>query len=288
MSEPSAAPLIPPPPDFAGATAVVADPLRFKARLGIGARAYGMLRLRDAAFEAWDAAGAAATGAAVAASPAVATTFFGASGFWAAIGLGGAAATPVGWIVLAAAVSGGAWFGLSRALKGAGRDKVTVIPHVIATPLDVLALGLFELFAPLALKVAAVDGAVTARERQAIADYFADVWGYDPGFVQPALAWTEDRLDGHSIKALAAALAAFQGRHPDCDARAMGAEILRFLQAVAEVDGALDEREEMAVERIAAIFATARRGWLARVGAAVLRPLRRRRRGPPPGVADRP
>lgn len=247
------------PPDFAAVRAVVADPLHFKAQLGIGENAYALLRLRNAAFEAWDAAGAAATGAAVAASPAVATTFFGASGFWAALGLGGAAATPVGWVVLAAALSGGAWFGLSRALRGAGEGRVTVIPHFINTPLDVLGLGLFELIAPLALKVAAVDGPVVERERAAIRDWFVRDWGYDAGFVAEALGYTEARLEGHSIKALAAGLAAFKRQNRDCDPAVLGPRIVAFLEAVALADGPLDEREEMAIERAHAIFAEARR-----------------------------
>jgi tellurite resistance protein len=244
-----------PSPDFAAAASVVADPLHFKAQLGIGENAYAALRLRKAAFEAWDAAGAAATGAAVAASPAVATTFFGATGFWAALGLGGAAVTPVGWVILAGALSGGAWFGLSRALRGAGQDRVTVIPHIINTPMDVLALALFELMAPLALKVAAVDGAVGAAERRAIRDWFVRDWGYDAAFADEALGWTEARLDGFSIKALATGLAAFKRDNPDCDADAMARTILAFLRQVAEADGPLDEREEMAIERIAAAFA---------------------------------
>ncbi len=264
----------PPAPAFATAQAVVADPLHFKAQLGIGENAYALLRLRKAAFEAWDAAGAAATGAAVAASPAVATTFFGASGFWAAIGLGGAAATPLGWVVLAAALSGGAWFGLSRALKGAGDDKVTVIPHFINTPLDVLGLGLFELMAPLALKVAAVDGPVTRAERAAIASWFTRDWGYDAGFVAEALAFTEARLGDYSIKALAGALAAFKRRNPDCDPTVMGPRLLSFLTAVAEADGPLDEREEMAIERIGAIFAEARRFSLRRIARGIMGRLR--------------
>lgn len=251
-------------PDFHGTAAVVADPLRFKARLNIGENAFAALRLRKAAFEAWDAAGAAATGAAVAASPAVATTFFGATGFWAAIGLGGAAVTPVGWVIAAGALAGGAWFGLSRALRGAGSDKVTVIPHIINTPMDVLALGLFELMAPLALKVAAVDGAVAERERVAIRDHFVRDWGFDAGFVQAALAFTEDRLDAHSIKDLAQLLADFKRASPDCDPRAMAADLVAFLRAVAESDGPMEEREEMALERIAGIFDRAQRFSLMR------------------------
>lgn len=242
-------------PDFAKAAAVVADPMHFKAWLAIGEDAYRLLRLRKAAAEAWDTAGAAATGAAVAASPPVATAFFGTTGFWAAVGLGGAASTPVGWVVLAGALAGGAWFGLSRALRGAEARQVTVIPHVISTPMDVLALGLFELMAPLALKVAAVDGAPTAAERTVIRDWFVRGWGYDAGFVDAALPWTEARLDGHAIGDLARALGAFKRDTPDCNAAAMAPGFVAFLTAVATVDGPLDEREEMAIERIARLLA---------------------------------
>jgi uncharacterized tellurite resistance protein B-like protein len=267
-------------PDFADIACVVADPLRFKARLKIGENAYGTLRLRKLAFEAWDAAGAAATGAAVAASPAVATTFFGATGFWAAVGLGGAAVTPVGWVILAGAVTGGAWFGLSRALRGAGQDKVTVIPDMISTPLDVLGLQLFELMAPLALKVAAVDGAVAERERAAIRDHFVKAWGYDPGFVRRAVDWTEARLDGHAIRDLAAALADLKRTNPDCDARAMGQDLMADLRAIALADGPLDEREDMALERIGRVFAEAARPAPWRRLTSVVARLAARRRAP--------
>jgi uncharacterized tellurite resistance protein B-like protein len=267
-------------PDFKDVSAVVADPLRFKARLRIGENAYATLKLKRLAFEAWDTAGAAATGAAVAASPAVATTFFGATGFWAALGLGTAAATPVGWIVLAGAVTGGAWFGLSRALRGVGQGKVTVIPDMISTPLDVLGLQLFELMAPLALKLAAVDGAVAERERGVIRDHFVQTWGYDATFVRRAMDWTESRLGDHAIRDLASALAELKRTSPDCDAAAMGRDLLADLRAIALADGPMDEREEMALERIEKVFADAARPALWRRLTSSVARLAGRRRAP--------
>jgi len=86
---------------------VVAEPLKFKAKLGIGEDAYTSLRLKNAVFEMWDVAGVAYTAAGVAKSAAVASAFFAPSGFLAAIGFGATAVTPVAWVVAAAVVSGG-------------------------------------------------------------------------------------------------------------------------------------------------------------------------------------
>src|SRR6056297_677446 len=115
---------------------VVEDELRFKAKLGIGEDAYTSKRVTKSVFEAWDVAGVAATGAQVASSAFVAQKFFAAPGLLAAIGIG-TAATPIGWIIAASVVSGGAWLGITRYLKDDG-GKTTVIPEFINTPLDVL------------------------------------------------------------------------------------------------------------------------------------------------------
>ena len=54
---------------------IVAEPLKFKAKLNIGEDAYTSLRVKNKVFEAWDAAGVAVTAAAVAKSSTVATAF---------------------------------------------------------------------------------------------------------------------------------------------------------------------------------------------------------------------
>lgn len=91
---------------------VVADPLRFKRKLKIGAQAFALLRARDSLVAFWDTAGAVTAGAGIAQSSLVATTFFAPSALGGAlswIGFGAAAATPLGWVVAAALVSGGAY-----------------------------------------------------------------------------------------------------------------------------------------------------------------------------------
>jgi hypothetical protein len=69
-------PTTPMPMPAIEASRVVADELRFKAKLAIGEQADGSLRAVNRAREIWDVLGAAGTGAAVAKSSLVASTFF--------------------------------------------------------------------------------------------------------------------------------------------------------------------------------------------------------------------
>ena len=111
---------------FDGVKLVVSDALKFKGKLAIGENAYASLRHANAVRKYWDLFGAVGGGAAVAKSGLVASAL-------------GAASTPVGWVVAAAVVSGGAWYGVMRMLNGASDSRVTVIPKFINTPIDVLA-----------------------------------------------------------------------------------------------------------------------------------------------------
>ena len=51
-------PLLLPPPELKGVDQVVADPLRFKAKLAIGEAAYASLRMINRGREVWDVLGA--------------------------------------------------------------------------------------------------------------------------------------------------------------------------------------------------------------------------------------
>jgi hypothetical protein len=235
---------------------IIAEPLNFKAKLAIGEDAYTSLKVKNAAFQAWEVAGVATTAAVVAKSSVVASTFFAPTGFLAAIGLG-TAATPVGWVIAAGVVTGGAWVGITRYLKKASASRVTVIPKFINTPLDVLALGLFDLLAPLALKVSAVDGNIDDAKRQLIHDYFVKEWGYDSRFVAEGVKYTESRISEFSIKNLARTLAEFTRENRDCNFKMMAQEILGFLGNIVAVDGKLDQRQQMEIGKIEAAFKSA-------------------------------
>lgn len=234
---------------------VIVEPLKFKAKLAIGEDAYTSLRLKNAACEVWDAVGVATTVASIAKSSVVATTFFAPAGILATVGIG-TVVTPIGWVIAASVITGGAWVGVTRYIKNnTSNRRVTVIPDFINTPMDVLALGLFDLMAPLALKFAIIDGSIHESERIFIRDYFVKEWGYDLAFVDDGMALIESRLPGFSIKEIAYALAEFKKGNPDCNYKEMTREILKFLRGIMESDGKIDEREEMAIERAENIFA---------------------------------
>ena len=241
---------------FQDVETIISEPLNFKAKLAIGEDAYTSLKLKNAAFQAWEVAGVATTAAVVAKSSVVASTFFAPTGFLAALGIG-TAVTPVGWVIAAGVVSGGAWVGITRYLKKASASRITVIPKFINTPLDVLALGLFDLLAPLALKVTAVDGRIDGAKRKLIEDYFIKEWGYDPAFVAEGINYTESKTGEFSSRRLAQALAEFTRDNRDCNFDMMSREILGFLGSIGAVDGILDRRQQREIEKISVIFKSA-------------------------------
>lgn len=215
-----------------GVTQVVAEPLRFKAKLAIGENAYKSLRMINRTREIWDVLGAAGGGAALAKA--------------AALGLG-AAATPVGWIAIAALASGGACYGLYRWLGDTKGSRVIEIPKFLNTPLDTLGLALFDLIAPLALRLAAVDGAVEAAERAALVRHLVDDWGLDPAFVTRAVAQIEPGIAQGSVEEMAAELSAFLHANPDCNHKAIAADLGEFLRRLLEAGGPLSDSEEVAL-----------------------------------------
>jgi uncharacterized tellurite resistance protein B-like protein len=241
--------------NFENISCVVADPLRFKLRLSIGEDAYTSLRLKKSLTEIWDVGGVAATGAAAAASPMVASTFFASTGgFLSAIGLGAAAATPIGWVAAAAVVSGGAYMGVMRLARNYSGDRVDVIPHFLNTPMDLLAASLFDLIAALASRIALIDGTMNEAEAATIARHFVADWGLDADYVNKALELIVQGAETTRVKDLARALASFQYENPDCNAEAMQTELMAFLKEVCEADGHLDEREELALDAVAQVF----------------------------------
>lgn len=246
---------------------VISDPLKFKRKLRIGEDAYATLRIKNGVQSLWDVSGVAMTGATVAASKVVAGTFFASSaGLFSAIGIGAAAATPVGWVVAAAVASGGAYYGVSRLVRSRTGEMVDTIPRFISTPIDLLGMQLFDLIGALALRVASIDGNIAPAERLAIERHFINEWGYEREYVARALDVLIASADEARVKAIAKALADFQATNPDCNAEAMQAELLAFLREVVEADGILDEREELAVDAIVAVFKTENAITLSKVG----------------------
>jgi len=239
---------------FLNVDRVIADSLRFKLRLGIGEDAYTSLRLKKNIQSWWNVGSWGLTGGAAAASPAVASTFFAPTGFWALLGLG-TAVTPIGWIAAAAIGSAGTYYGVTRLFGRYAGSRVDTIPKFINTPIDVLGATLFDLIGTLAIAVAQIDGRIDGAEIEAIRDHFVADWGFDQSYVEQAVRVLVANAGAAGIKDVARQLAIFQNQNPDCNAVAMRCELMVFLRDIAIADGVLDEREELALDAVAAIMA---------------------------------
>lgn len=250
---------------FASIDRVVADPLRFKLRLGIGEEAYASLRLKNKVLKVWDIGSWGGTGAAVASSKIVASTFFAPTGFMALIGLG-TAVTPIGWVLAAAVTSAGAYYGVTRLFGRYAGSRVDTIPKFINTPIDVLGAAVLDLMGGLAIRVAAIDGDIDDREIETIVDHFVADWGMDRAYVEQALVVLQTNISKATIKELASQLAKFQIANPDCNATAMAATLTAFLRDIAIADGRIDEREDLAIDAIAVVMAQSEPGTIARLG----------------------
>ncbi|MCF6445578.1 TerB family tellurite resistance protein [Nereida sp. MMG025] len=235
-----------------GIEAVVREPLKFKAQLGIGSDAYTSMWLGKRLQTMWDVGGVAATGAGFAQSATVASTFFAPTGWLSLVGLGGSAVTPVGWVAGAAVVSAGAYYGITRLLKDYGASRVVEIPTYINTPLDTLAISLFDFIATLALKVSYADGDFSDNEKEELVAFFVQDWGMDQDYVEIALDILRANQTTKRIDQAAHALKEFKAKNPDCNAEHIQKTVVKFLYDIASADGTVDETEEMVIARIRA------------------------------------
>ncbi|WP_431099920.1 hypothetical protein [Roseateles noduli] len=248
---PAPAPLLLPPPELKGVDQVVADPLRFKAKLAIGEAAYASLRMINRGREVWDVLGAAGAGAAVAKTGMVASLL-------------GASATPIGWVAFAALASGGACYGMYRLLSSTKGERVIEIPKYLNTPLDTLGLALFDLIAPLSLRLAAVDGAVEPAERQYLVDHLIADWGLNRAFVEQSVAAVEARLGGSELEAMAIEGAGFLHLNPDCNHAAIAKDLGVFMRGMLEAGGPLTPEENQSLDTVVRLLATAPPGELSK------------------------
>lgn len=227
-----------------GIDAPLSHPDCFKKALHIGEDAYTSLRIKKLSLKVLGPLGAAGAGAAVAKSSLVATTFFPAGGILGLIGLG-TAFTPLPWVIATAALSGTAWAGIQRKLDDASARRVDQIPKFINTSLDLLAVSIFDLICPLAVKLAAVDGEIHEQERVEIVEYFVGTWGYDKAFVTVAVDMVHECE--YTFDDLVRNLVKYTQSSPDCDAKAISQNVLAFLNEVAEANNGIGKSERDAL-----------------------------------------
>ena len=240
-----------------GIDSPLSHPLYFKKELHIGEDVYKSLRVKKKLLKLLNTLGAAGGGATIASSSTVAATFFPA-GILGALGLA-AATTPIGWVIGTAVFSGVAWKLINDRLDSLSAIRVIEIPKFVNTPLDLLAVRIFDLICSLAVKLAAIDGEFHDRERVRIARYFVDTWGYDEKFVKVAVDMA--RESHLAFDDLVKNLVEFMRSNEDCNGPIISQNVLAFLYEVAKASDGIGERESRAL-RAAELAFTAEKGWL--------------------------
>ncbi|MCE8531535.1 TerB family tellurite resistance protein [Ruegeria pomeroyi] len=228
---------------------VVRNEDRFKAKVGAGASVFASLKLADLIGDLGKTgsfAGAGAGGGSLLAS---------------AMAPKGIAAlmaglfnpfSPVPYIVGASVASAGMFYGVTWLYRSYYRSRVDELPRFLNTPIDVLGASFLDLVGSLAVKVASIDGHIHDDERRVISEYFVEEWGYDPDYTSRALDLLVETTEEQRVGEMAASLAEFARTNPDCDFSKIKNGLNALLTEIAEADGKLDEREEMAIERIVA------------------------------------
>jgi uncharacterized tellurite resistance protein B-like protein len=229
---------------------VVADDKRFIHKLGVGPEVYSSLRFVQGTGDAFKVTSAATAGAAIASSGTVAATFFAGSGWLAAIGLGAAAVTPIGWVITAAVMSGGTYYGVLKAYRAYEAELFDTIPRWINTPIDLIGAAIIDMLGGVALCVARADGEICEAEREHIRDYFVEEWGIDRAYSIAALGLLEENLDNASLQERVAGFLAFAEKNPDCNVDALGERVRILLEALIASDGRVERAEEDAVKAV--------------------------------------
>ena len=83
-------------------------------------------------------------------------------------------------------------------------------------------------------------------------DYFVAEWGYHQNYPERAIETLEASVFDCPIKIMTSATAKFVRDCPNCIFPACQSDLLVLLREVADVDGRVDEREELAIDAIGA------------------------------------
>lgn len=228
------------PPDI---DAILSNPLSFKVKLAIGEDTYKSLRYSKHVAEFWDVYGFGATAVSVTSSPFVASIIGTQTGLLSVIGIG-TFVTPLPYVIVGSASLTGCYVYLRRLCRRHIKNRVDVIPKFINTPLDIIALSLFHLIAPLIMKLAQSDGEISDEENDLIVDYLCKEWGYSDSFVKSRLPRIHAKVGKRKTKRLLTPFDRYIKANPDCNQHKIIEDILKIMVEVAKVDGILTEEEK--------------------------------------------
>ena len=162
---------------------VLDNKISFKHKLNLSKDDYNYLNNVKNLHEFTEALIAGAAGAGV-----VYGGFMAGLGVLGQIGLGiGLISNPIGWMALAAGGTAAVVYSTRQLSKKADEKAYDKLPKYIKTPLDTLAENLINLFIPICIKIALVDGEFTEEEKKTIVNYLSTQWGYNRNYIENKL-----------------------------------------------------------------------------------------------------
>lgn len=232
---------------------VLSKPLAFKAQLAIGENAYKSLRYGKNLQGMWDVYGVGAAAVGIANAPIVASTIGVKVGALSFIGIG-TFATPLPYVALAAAGTTAAYVGVMQYVKKLSNERLEVIPKFINSPLDILAIRLFGLIAPIVMKTAQIDGKISEEEYELITEYFSDDWGYSKEFLEQSLDVIAEQVKDSEIENLLEPFCDYVKNNSDCNQKEIAKNITQIICEVAESDGIVTEDEQTLIDAVESYF----------------------------------
>lgn len=159
---------------------VLDNKITFKYKLNLSQDDYKYLNNAKNLHEFAEALLAGAAGAGV-----VYGGFMASLGVLGQIGLGiGLISNPIGWMAIAGIGASGLAYGARQVSKKADENTYTKVPKYIKTPIDVLGENLINLFLPICIKIALVDGEFVKKEKEVIVNYLSTQWGYNRNYIE--------------------------------------------------------------------------------------------------------
>ncbi len=225
---------------------VVRDPDKFRMKLGIGMDAFRYL----SATRNLGTVVSTLTGGSAIAGASFAGWFM-SLGTLGQIGLAfGIVSSPVGLVAAAGAGGAGVVYLTQRVFRKAKGTAITEVPNFINTPLDVIALSLSDLIAPVLMRIGYADEVLCEYEKEKIRSYFVYQWGLDSDFVDGLIRYDEVALADFNWGYLADAIAEIE-KSGDIKYEATADELIKVSREVMQADGQIHPREEIEIENLA-------------------------------------
>lgn len=223
---------------------IVENELQFKVKLNIGDEAFGYLKNAKNIQHTIEVlmGGGMAAGA----------TYLGWAGSIGVLGQVGLAlglvATPIGLIALAGGLGTAAMFGMKKLGDGAESKAFTKIPNFINTPLDILAINIFQVLVPVAVKIALSDGLFDKSERDCITKSLQKDWGFSDEFISLEIAKVIENIDDFEFRVLRSYIDDVFKDSADIDVSYLKQEVIQLAWEIVNADGHIDEKELLTFE----------------------------------------